>query len=188
MSDQSRTPLDMAIQGKQGYIAKLLRERGAKTAEEIYTERGTHSSWVDVFESPTASPGSSAQGLTTFLFPSTPPSPIRIRHYGSDSEDNDDAENSDNDDEESNDNDYGEDNDSDGGENDEPRLVDSFFLLLRNWDKIVFSDQQVMEDILNFLRRDIEEVLICFIEDDYEELDRVTEEDRTRWNELIVGL
>lgn len=42
ISDQSKTPLDMAIQGKQRYIAKLLKERGAKTAQELYAERGSN--------------------------------------------------------------------------------------------------------------------------------------------------
>ncbi|RYN98862.1 hypothetical protein AA0119_g6721 [Alternaria tenuissima] len=41
LSDTSMTPLDMAIQGKQAYIAKLLRHAGAKTSEELYAEKDT---------------------------------------------------------------------------------------------------------------------------------------------------
>ncbi|CAN9396340.1 unnamed protein product [Alternaria alternata] len=39
MSDVLKTPLDMAIQGKQAYIAKLLRHAGAKTREELHVEQ-----------------------------------------------------------------------------------------------------------------------------------------------------
>lgn len=39
MSDQSRTPLDMARQGRQEAIAEMLVRRGARTARQVIEER-----------------------------------------------------------------------------------------------------------------------------------------------------
>lgn len=154
MSDQSKTPLDMAIRGKQNHIANILRAKGAKTAQEVYAERGTDFSRLicdyDESESDSAS-------------------------YTNDEEDEDtDSE---------------EDEDTDSEEDeDTPRLIDLFFLLARNWDRISFSDQQVAQDVRAYLRRDIKEILADIIECNFRELDYITDEVVLLWNELIVEL